>query len=248
MKKKSFLAGIASLALVFALILTGCPTDGGDGGGGGSGGNPLLGTWANDQDFANLNRVLIFSDFPVTGPGIAENTKQAYYAQNLTGNADYTTVGAEYKIPVTGAANSPYTADISALASGTFSLAGYVANDPQNNPTGKVDFKRAQGTSGADLRGVWISDLPSTNAAFTIFLIGGANGKKVWSATGEANVTKPSYRTTGDAGGTSISWNNSGNTAVYTRTTIGGIETLDIPPPAGGANVTLKQLYTTPSF
>jgi hypothetical protein len=115
MKKKSLLTGIASLALVFTLILAGCPTDGGDGGGGGGGGNPLLGTWANDQDFANLNHILIFTDSPVTGPGIAENTKQAYHARNLQGNSDYITEGAEYKIPITGAANSPYTADISTL-------------------------------------------------------------------------------------------------------------------------------------
>jgi hypothetical protein len=246
MKKKFLLAGIAGMALVFTLMLAGCPTDGGDGGGGG-GDNPLLGTWVNDQDFANLNLILIFTDSPVTGPGIAENTKQAYYAQNLAGNSDYTTEGAEYKIPITGAANSPYTADIGTLASGKFSLTGYVAVTT-DNATGKVDFKRAQGTSGSDLRGVWISDLPSGNAAFTIILIGGANGKKVWSATGAANVTSPSYRTTGDAGSPSISWNNSGNTSVYTKTTIGNIENLNIPLPAGGNNVDLKQLYTTPTF
>ena len=244
MKKKSFLAGIAGAVLVFALILTGCPTDGGDGGGGG--GNPLLGTWVNDLDFANLSRILIFTDSPVTGPGIAENTKQAYHAQNLAGNLDYTTEGAEYKIPITGGAGTPYTADISTLASGKFSLTGYVGATV-DNPNGKVDFKRAQGTSGTDLRGVWISDLPSGNNAFTIILIGGSNSKKVWNATG-ANVSSPSYHTTENAGGTSVSWNNSGNSSIYTRNTIGNIENLNIPPPAGGANVDFKQLYASPTF
>jgi hypothetical protein len=46
MEKKTFLAGIISLGLVFTLIFAGCPTDGDDGNSGGGGGtdNLLLGT------------------------------------------------------------------------------------------------------------------------------------------------------------------------------------------------------------
>jgi hypothetical protein len=249
MKKKSFLAGIISLGLVFALILTGCPTDGDDGGDGGGSGNPLLGTWANDLDLTNLGSVLIFTDSPVTGPGIAENTKLAYYAQGLDGgNVDYITEGVTYRIPITGAANSPYTADISELGSNKFSLTGYIAATNENQ-TGKVDFKRAQGTSGSQLRGVWISDLPTVNPAFTIILIGGANGRKVWSARG-GNVATPNYRTTEDADVTYISW-NAGSPRPYTKQTIGNNESLSIPPPIGGVNaadITLRPLYEEARF
>jgi hypothetical protein len=241
MKKGTFLTGILSVMMILALVLIGCPTGGDDGGGdGGDGGggnaNPLLGTWANDLNVANLTSALVFTDEGITGPGIAANTKLAYYAQNLAGNTDYTVVGSQYTLRV-GANN--YTADVSTLSSGTFSLADYIT-------TGKVDFKRAKGTSGTDLAGIWVSDLPITNASFTIILIGGANRKKVWSATGN-NVATPNYRITEDAGVTYVSWNG-GVPSVYTISTIGGNKSLDIPPPIGGGNIALYPLYTTPTF
>ncbi|MDR1352440.1 MAG: hypothetical protein LBK05_04065 [Treponema sp.] len=246
MKKKSFLAGITGLGLIFALILTGCSSDGGDGGGGGGGGGQsLLGTWANDQDFANLNSVVIFTNVDHTGPGIVGGTKLAYYAQNLTGNIDYTIEGTTYKIPVQGVNGSPFTATLD-LSANKFSLAGFVAVTTEN-PTGKLDFTRAAGTSyegTSNLSGVWVSDLDSPNKV--IILIGAALGRKVWSATG-ANVAAPNYRLTEDAGITYVIW-NAGAPAAYTRTTVGNTENLNIPPPGGGAALNFKPLYATAKF
>ncbi|MDR2433270.1 MAG: hypothetical protein LBD47_01710 [Treponema sp.] len=51
MKKKLFLMGMLSMALVFGFVLTGCPTDGDDNGGGGDGGDiEWAGTWKQIKD------------------------------------------------------------------------------------------------------------------------------------------------------------------------------------------------------
>lgn len=245
MKKKLFLTGIAGILTIFALALTGCPTGGDDDDGGGGGGdNPLRGTWANDQNLANINRILIFTESPVSGPGVAPNTKLAYYAQNLTGNVDYTVNGQVYQIPIGNPAVN-YTADVSELNSNVFSLQGYIDPAPADNPQGTVRFKRAQGTTGSGLRGIWISELPPA-ASQTIILIGGSNDRKVWSAAG-GNVAAPNYRLSEDAGNSYISWNGGANN-IYTTTTIANTTTLNITPPGGGAAVDFYPLYPNPEF
>jgi hypothetical protein len=245
MKTRLFLTGIISLGLVFVLAFAGCPTDGDDSGGGGS--NPLLGTWVDNQALTNLNDVFIFTDEAVSGPGIAANTKLAYYA-GVGGGAgtDYTITGQVYTIPVGG---QNYTADITSPASGKFTLANYVQAVQTTNPDGKMDFKRAPGTSGSQLQGVWVRDSTTwgnTNAPLTIILIGGPNNKKVWSAGGNS-ASDANYRVTEDAGTTYISWNGGAN-AAYTKRTVANLTTLTVPPPGGGNDLTVNPLFETPTF
>jgi hypothetical protein len=58
MKKNRFIVGIASLVLVFGLIITGCPTDSDDGGGNMS--IKLEGTWVNSGENEGVSWELIY--------------------------------------------------------------------------------------------------------------------------------------------------------------------------------------------
>jgi hypothetical protein len=253
MKKLYTLLGVIAIGAVIAIGLVGCDNGSTDDNGGGvtSGGgdNPLLGTWVNDLALTALGNVFVFTDEPVTGPGIAANTKLAYYASVGGGpGADYVVNGQVYTIPVGG---QNYTADITSLGSNKFTLTSFVAVVPTTNPDGKMDFKRAPGTTGSQLQGIWVSDLTTwgnTNAGLTIILIGGPNYKKVWSANGAASASDANYRATEDAGTTYISWNGGANTS-YTKRTVGNSTTLSITPPVGGgAALTVNPLDTRPTF
>jgi hypothetical protein len=255
MKKKLFFAGM--LALVFGLILTGCPTDsddddGGNNSGGGGGGNALVGTWVDNQDFANLGSAMVFTNTNATAAGVATGTKLAYYVTGLNLDGDQGTNGNDTVIPI-GNNQTGYV--VSNSSADQFTLQAYGPDDPStpniNDPVDVV-FKRAPGTSkygNGAFQGIWISELANTEAKYTILLIGGANGKKVWSAVG-ANATRtPNYLTAVDpaTSNTVISWNG-GNSVQYTIATVANTKTLDIPPPAGGNAITLKPLYDSPSF
>jgi hypothetical protein len=252
MKKLYKLLGVIAIVAVIAIGLAGCDngsTDDGSGSGvtGGGGDNPLLGTWVDDLNLTALDDVFVFTDEPVTGPGIAANTKLAYYA-SVGGGAgtDYSVAGQVYTIPVGG---RNYTADITSLGSNKFTLTGFVTAVPTTNPDGKMDFKRAPGTTGSQLQGIWVNDLTTwgnTTAGLTIILIGGLNSRKVWSASG-ANASNANYRATEDAGTTYISWNGGANTS-YTKRTVNNSTTLSITPPVGGAALVVNPLDTRPTF
>jgi hypothetical protein len=251
MKKTCFLTGILGLALVFVLAFTGCPTDGGDGGGGGGGGgdNPLLGTWVNDNTLGNnFNTAIVFTNAASTSGTAASGTKIAYYATNLTsgsidavGGVDTLNTGGGYQ----------YTVDVTGAARGEIIVKDYI---PANNqatpavPARDVTFKRAEGTTGNGLRGIWVADLPAADAQYaTITLIG--SGNKVWSLVGQTYVAN--YLLS-DTGGTSIKWDTA-NFVTYDKDLglAGDITTtvLTIPlPGAGTTNTTLRPIAATPTF
>jgi hypothetical protein len=253
MKKKCFLMGI--LGLVFVLAFTGCPNDAGGNDGGnnnGGGDNPLLGTWVNDPDLAQLSTAVIFTDYRVNGVGITDGTKLAYYATGLGGGSgtDYTVTGSTYTLPI----GYGYTMDVSNLSSGTFTLTNYILGNDQVNPVvppKNVTFTRATGTSGTDLRGIWVSsNLTAAETAqyYTIVLIGGDNNKKVWSAVGQNSCGEANYLASDVNGTTYISWNGAAIQSYTKRTNASNVTTLSIGLPGGGQNVALRPLETTPTF
>ncbi|MDR0758838.1 MAG: hypothetical protein LBF74_01840 [Treponema sp.] len=242
MKKNVFLMGIVSITMIFALAFTGCGDGAGGGGGGddngngGGGGNPLLGTWANDLDVTNIDTILVFTESAST---VAENTKLAYYAANLA-QSTYATRGNDFVITID---NVEYTTDISAAGSGTITLADYIPV-AGNTPAEDVTFRRAAGTSGSGVRGIWISDLASTHAQYTLLLIGDSVSKRVLWATGN-NVAAPNYRLSEVDGITYISWNGGAITA-YAKNSVANNVT--IPPPGGGNAIVLMPFSSTPTF
>jgi hypothetical protein len=142
----------------------------------------------------------------------------------------------------------PYTVDITSLGSNKFTLIGYVAPVAETNPDGKMDFKRASGTSGTELQGVWVRDTTSwgnTNAPLTIILIGVSANRKVWSVNRD-DASASNYRITEDAGITYISWNR-GDPVRYTKRNVANSTTLNVLPPAG-AERTVNPLFPSPTF
>ncbi|MDR0629813.1 MAG: hypothetical protein LBG24_09305 [Treponema sp.] len=253
MRKKVFLAGIISLGLIFALVFSACKSDDDSNSGNqsGGGGNSLLGTWGNNQDLtnaANLTSVIVFTDTASTAAGVASGTKLAYYASNLvsggsqgtSGNDTIITLGQGQGQAQPPQGTGPYT--VTGLQANQFTLSDYESQGVD------VTFKRATGTSGSGFRGIWISDVTSSNAAYTILLIGGVDGKTVWSSYTN-NAQTPNYLATVDPATTNtvISWNG-GNSNSYIKSTIGNNITLNITLP--GANVPLNTypLFTTPTF
>ncbi|MDR2245105.1 MAG: hypothetical protein LBE17_00305 [Treponema sp.] len=251
MKKSLFLVGIIGMLMICALVFTGCGDgagggdNAGDGDGGGVSSNPLLGTWANDLNVAAINTVLVFTE---TASTVAENAKLAYYAANLT-RGSHSTSGNDFIITFVaagaGAAAESYRVDVSGAASGTIVLADYIPAAGAA-PAANVTFKRAAGTSGSGTRGIWISDLASNHARYTILLIGDNVTRPVLWARG-ADAAAPNYRLSVDAGLTYISW-NSGAIVQYTKNVVGNNVSLSIPPPGGGAAVNLLPLSAAPTF
>jgi hypothetical protein len=243
MKKKCFLTGIPGLALVFVLAFTGCPTDGGDGGGGGGGGDSLVMTWGDDDRYTNLSEVAIFTNSASTSVTAGAGAKIAYYAVNLTGGNDIVSTGTTDKLDISG---TQYT--VASPTADRFSLTDYIPANNQAAPpvsAQSVTFNRATGTSGTGLQGIWVSDLADTHAQYTIILIGGNNGKKVWSSTswGVAN-----YVLSTGANGPLIAWNNA-NPVSYTNTVnASNVSILTITLPGQNQSSTLYPLKTSPTF
>ncbi|MDR1901023.1 MAG: hypothetical protein LBQ88_01895 [Treponema sp.] len=254
MKKKLFLAGILGLALIFALTLIGCPNDGGDGGdnpgNNDGGGNPLLGTWVDDDRLQLLSEAVIFTDSASTSATAAPGTKIAYYSTNLSGGNDISNVGGTDQLMI---GNTQYIVELNA---GQLVLKDYIPPQGQGGPNPvdaqDVTFKRAPGTSGSGLPGIWIPDGTVVNTAhpqYTIILIGGTSRKRVWSTVGNNDWGVVNYFLSEVGGNTVISWDG-GNALSYNKSTIGMNNTtsLVIRLPGKNGDSTLYPLYTNPTF
>ncbi|MDR3333587.1 MAG: hypothetical protein LBT13_01690 [Treponema sp.] len=220
MKKKGFLTGILSLALVFGMALfVGCPADDDDGGGGGGGSNPLLGTWVDVKPTVGVaNETIIFTD----EAGSLAGTKKAYYSTNLT--KENNPVSATNEIPVNGVMYpSTQTGD-------SLTLTGYT---PAAGATPAADVNFTRILPGSSRIGVWYSSsVASGNARYTLLIIR-SNGE-VYRSVGSANWGIESYILSSDAAGTYIKWGN-GAPASYTKD---GTD-LSIRMPTGGGAVSL---------
>ncbi|MDR1030596.1 MAG: hypothetical protein LBL76_06955 [Treponema sp.] len=247
MRKKVFLTGMFSLLLAFVMLVSACKSDDDDSSSSnnGGGGNSLLGTWVNDLDVDNnLNRAMIFTDSVITG-----TTAKVAYSVSLASTGDHNVTGMDTVIPI--GASAPQGAGnyvVANLAADQFTLKAYASPVAPAVTAGDVVFKRGTGTTGSGLRGIWVSDVTNTDSAFTILVIGGLSGKKVWSAhAGSAEVAN--YQISVDAGTNDpvISW-NTGTSIPYTYNIISSTPTLSIPPPGGGGGIALRLFNNSPTF
>jgi hypothetical protein len=198
---KTFFAGIPALALVFGMILAGCDngsTDSG-GGGGGGGNNSLTGSWVDNR--AIPTRAFIFTD---VADAAITGAKVAYWSTNLISENTAAT-GTEVTI---GGTAYTYT-----LSDNTMTVTNYGINAAGNAEN--VTFNRAKGTSGSTMHGIWISNLPSTDANYTMLIIR-TSSANILSSVGSANMGEAAYALSSDANASYIKWGN-GNPMGYIK-------------------------------
>jgi hypothetical protein len=218
---KTFLMGILAFTLVFGMTLAGCDngSTSDDGGSGSGGGNSLTGSWVDAR--ATPTEAFIFTD--VVDAAVA-GAKVAYYSTNLS-NENTTATGNQVTIEGT---SYTYT-----IANNVLTVTGYGVADAQGNRPNVV-FNRAQGTSGSTMHGIWISNLASTNARYTLLIIRSSSAN-IFTSVGQNSWGESPYSLSSDANATYIKWGNN-NPIAYTRTT--NPDQLDITPPGGGNQLT----------
>jgi hypothetical protein len=224
---KMFLAGIPALALVFGLTLVGCddgsttdpaPTAPA------AGSNSLTGSWVNNR--TTPTQAFIFTDVDAATAG----AKVAYWSTNLSAQ---TTAASGTVVYINNVSYSYSMTDTNTLTVTAYGVdaAGNVRNVP---------FKRAPGTSGSSMYGIWISNLPPSDNGYTLLIIR-SNTAATLTTVGQGSWGETYYSLMSDATGTSIKW-STGNYVLYNRYS-GTPDTLDLPPPPLGAGQAIANLY-----
>jgi hypothetical protein len=221
-KNKLYLGMIICMTLVIGMVLAGC---GGDDPGPDSSGTSLTGIWVDDRD--NISITYIFTDVP---DGVIAGAKVAYWGSNVT--AGGTATGTEISI---GGTAYTYTVN-----NNTLTLNGYGTPDASGNATNVV-FSRAQGQPGTGVTGIWVSNLASGDAKYTLLIVKSGTAAVLSSVGADWGVF--AYTLSSDANTTYIKWGN-GNPGAYTK--YSDPVSLTIPKPNGGGNDT--GLRTLPNF
>jgi hypothetical protein len=154
-------------------------------------------------------------------------SKVAYYSTDLD---KMTAAATGSEITIGG---TPYNYVLSADKN-TLTLKTY-GNAPATGTAPDVDFSRAKGYPGTGITGIWISDLPSNNAKYTLLMIKSGTAE-VYASVGTNWGKDIAYALTYDANNTYIKWDNSTSNVVYTK--YSDPVSLDIPNPVAAGTIT----------